>query len=333
MRILLKHKKHKRVEKMKNIKNILLTFVLIVLSISMVACGKEADEAGGGGTNKDKEAVTIKHELGEITLESKAEKIIVFDYGVLDSLDTIGETVIGLPKKTLPSYLDKYSSEDYKDVGSLQEPNFELIYELEPDLIIISERQADKYEEFKEIAPTLYLNIDGAAYIDSFKNNLNILGQIFEKEDKVSGKIKEVEEKIGAIKKKTAGMDENGLFVMANDGSLSVYGSDSRFGLLYNELGISPVDESIDSSTHGQKISFEYIVDKDPDYIFVMDRAMVTGAETSAEKILDNDLMKMTKAYKNNNITYLDAHIWYVSAGGIKATKTMIDEVLEGISK
>lgn len=320
---------------MKNIKKIVLTFLVMALSVSMIACGKQADEAGAEDISKDEQplTVTIKHELDEITLEKNPEKVIIFDYGVLDSLDNMGESVIGLPKKSLPSYLDKYSSEEYKDVGSLQEPNFELIYELEPDLIIISGRQVDLYEEFKEIAPTLYLNINGAEYIDSFKNNLNTLGEIFEKEDEISSEIKEVEEKIETVNEKTDNMDENGLFVMANDGSLSVYGADSRFGLLYNELGMTPVDQAIESSTHGQKISFEYIVEKDPDYIFVMDRAMVTGAETTAEKTLDNDLMELTKAYKNDNIIYLDAHIWYVASGGITATKTMIDEVLQGINK
>lgn len=320
---------------MKKMKKIVLMLLTMILSVSIIACSKEADEVGEVDANKEEESVsmTIKHELDEITIDKNPGKIIVFDYGVLDSLDKLGEDIIGLPKKTLPLYLEQYSNDKYTDVGSLQEPNFEKIYELEPDLIIISGRQADLYEDFKEIAPTLYLNIDGAQYIDSFKNNLNILGEVFQKEDKAAAEIKEVEEKIEAIKEKTDGMDETGLFVMANDGSLSVYGPDSRFGLLYNELGVTPVDESIESSTHGQKISFEYIVEKDPDYIFVMDRALVTGAETSAEKTLDNDLMKMTKAYKNDNIIYLDAHIWYVASGGVTATKTMIDEVEEGISK
>ena len=69
---------------------------------------------------------------------------------------------------------------------------------------------------------------------------------------------------------------------MANDGNLSAFGVGSRFGILHNEFGVAPVDETIKPSGHGDKISFEYIVEKDPDYIYVMDRAAIVGGDVSA---------------------------------------------------
>ena len=106
---------------------------------------------------------------------------------------------------------------------------------------------------------------------------------------------------------------------MHNDGNLSVFGEGSRFGVLYKEFGIVPADENIESSTHGQ-ISFEYMVEKSR-LLYVMDRAAITGGEISAKQILNNDLIKSTKAYKEDNIIYLDSPIWYVAAGGITATE------------
>lgn len=114
------------------------------------------------------------------------------------------------------------------------------------------------------------------------------------------------------------------------EGSLSVYGLGSRYGMLYNEFGFKPADENIESATHGQKVSFEYIVEVNPDYLFVMDRADVTGGESSSG-ILDNQLIQATDAYKNDNISYLDAHIWYVSSGGITGTMRMVEQVTEAI--
>lgn len=43
-----------------------------------------------------------------------------------------------------------------------------------------------------------------------------------------------------------------------------------------------------------------------------MDRAAVAGEDISAKQVIKNDLIKSTTAYKNANITYLDAHVWYV---------------------
>ncbi len=70
-----------------------------------------------------------------------------------------------------------------------------------------------------------------------------------------------------------------------------------------------------------KKISFEYIVEKKSRLLYVMDRAAITGGEISAKQILNNDLIKSTKAYKEDNIIYLDSPIWYVAAGGITATE------------
>src|SRR5699024_4831591 len=101
--------------------------------------------------------------------------------------------------------------------------------------------------------------------------------------------------------------------------------------LIYNELGFKPVDESIEVSTHGQQISFEYIVDKNPVYIFVIDRGAALGNEGTAQSILDNDLIKSTDAYKNGRILYMDSQSWYTIAGGFSSTETMLNDIWDFI--
>src|SRR5699024_10477459 len=144
-----------------------------------------------------------------------------------------------------------------EDVGSLQEPNFEKIYELEPDLIIISGRQGNLYDEFKEIAPTVYLAIDGEDYIGSFKNNMGVLGEIFGKKAFIEAELEKIEETMKGLNEEANKSNENALLIMVSDGNLSAYGEGSRFGILYKEFGLTPVDKNIESSTHGQKITFE----------------------------------------------------------------------------
>lgn len=312
---------------MKKLKKVGLLLIAIVTTFALVACSFEPEAISQEEGNHESASIIIKHELDEVSIKKSPKRVIVFDYGILDALDKIGEDIIGLPKSSLPSYLDKFKGEDYVDVGTLKEPNFEKIYELQPDLIIISTRQASLYSEFKKIAPTVYLAINDGDYMNSFKNNMKALGQIFDKEELIEDEVNNIENAIRALNEKAKSIAKNALFVMANDGNLSAYGQDSRFGILYNEFGLTPVDEDIKASTHGQKITFEYIMEKDPDYIFVMDRAAVAGGDVSAKQVMDNDLIKSTKAFKNNDIIYLDAHVWYVSSGGITGTMKMIEEV------
>jgi len=44
---------------------------------------------------------------------------------------------------------------------------------------------------------------------------------------------------------------------MVNEGSMNVYGSGSRFNVIYNELGFTPTDANIEVSKHGQSINSE----------------------------------------------------------------------------
>lgn len=326
---------------MKRLKGLILALVVIISAFGLVACSTAPETEGTSAEANNQEVnevveyepVTIVHELGETIIEDKPERVIIFDYGILDAMDKIGEDIVGLPKATLPTYLDKFASDEYEDVGSLKEPNFEKIYELAPDLIIISTRQATLYDDFTKIAPTVYLPLDGADYLNSFKHNMDVIGEIFHKEDMISEEVSKIEAAIADLNEQASAITENALFVMANDGSLSVFGVDSRFGILYEEFGLTLVDESIESDTHGQKISYEYIVDKDPDYLFVMDRSAVTGGDISASQVMENDLMKKTKAYQNDNIIYVDSHVWYVSSGGLTGTMKMVEEVQSSLSK
>lgn len=276
--------------------------------------------------------IKISHKLGEAVLSAKPKKVVVFDYGTLDSLDKMDIEIAGLPKSSIPAHLAKYKDDKYLDLGTLFEPNFEKIHEIKPDVIFISGRQSKAYEELNKIAPTIYVNIEDGKYMESFKNNLEILGKVFNKEEMVKEEIEKVNEAINIVNKKVSKSGNKALMTLVNEGALSVYGKDSRFSLIYNELGFPLADENIENSTHGQKISFEYIVEKNPDYMFVVDRgAVVAGGNKSMNKVLENDLIKTTLAYKDSKIISLNAEYWYISPGGLGATIEMIKEIEESI--
>lgn len=311
----------------------IFSFLLIgILSLGILT-GCSQEDKGVSIDSEDKNELVIKHELGESKLDSMPERVVVFDYGILDSMDELGlgDRVIGLAKKSLPDYLDKYKSDKYEDLGSLQEPNFEKIYELEPDLIIIGDRQAKLYKEFQEIAPTLPISVMNGEYMALLRKNLGYIGEIFDMEEEVNKKIATLEGDIEELNKLAKEKEGKALFIMANDGELNVYGRGSRFGVLFNEFGLSPVDENIDTSTHGQKVGYEYIIDKDPDYIFVMDRGQIAGGDTTAKDVMENDLMKTSKAYKNKRIIYLNSPVWYVASGGLESTAIMVEDVVNGL--
>lgn len=300
------------------------SILFVTMFIFLVAC-----QAGSENGASDQEYIEITHELGKVSVPVNPEKVVVFDFGALDTLDNLGIEVVGIPKGNVPSYLKKYEDESYENVGSLKEPDFDMIANINPDLIIISGRQSTLYDELSKLGATVYVDVDTGRYMESVKENLETLGKIFEKEAEIEAEIEKIEEKIAALNEQVAQTDQKALIILANDGKISAYGPKSRFGLIHDVFGVPAIDEKIEASTHGQNVSFEYIVEKDPDLLYVIDRAAVVGGETAAESFVENKLIEQTKAYKNDQIYYLDPNYWYLSGGGIISLQEMIHHISE----
>ncbi|MCM3612245.1 siderophore ABC transporter substrate-binding protein [Planococcus sp. MERTA32b] len=312
-------------------KLLLIAFTLMMVAF-LAACGADEEAtdsktAAADTKEASTETVTVTHELGETTFDKNPEKVVVFDFGILDSMDKLGiEAVAGVPQANIPSYLEKFAdAEKYENVGTLKEADFEAIHAMDPDLIIISGRQAAMYEEFTDIAPTVHLGVDTTKYMESFESNMNTLGEIFGKEDEVKEELAAIETQIEDVK--ASATDEKALIVLANEGKVSAYGAASRFGIIHDVFGVEQADEGIEASTHGQSISFEYILETNPDMIFVVDRNAAVGTDASAKDSLENELVQKTTAFKEDKIIYLDPDYWYLSGGGLQSVSEMVKEI------
>ncbi|MDO5517757.1 MAG: siderophore ABC transporter substrate-binding protein [Clostridium sp.] len=305
--------------------------LLSLVGAAVVTAGLFTGCSSSSTESKVAETVTITDRNGEVEVPKNPENVVVLDLGSLDILDELGVEVAGLPKSNLPKYLEEYKDEKYTDIGGVKEFSFETINELEPDLIIIEGRQADSLEELSKIAPTIQLGSVGTDYYNGLKSNADTLGVIFGKEDEVAEKFSTFDARINAINEKVKSENLNALVAMVSDGSMGVYGSGSRYNIIFNELGFAPTDAGIEVSNHGQSISNEYLAEKNPGYLFVLDKGQITGTDAQpAKELIENELVKTTDTYKNGNIVYLDTQAWYVGGAGFKALDAMLKDV-EGV--
>lgn len=125
---------------------------------------------------------------------------------------------------------------------------------------------------------------------------------------------------------------------LVTSGGFNVLGNDGRCSLIGREAGFANVgaDAQPGTSTHGNEASFEFLVDKDPDYLFVLDRdaAIGTAGAKLAQEVVENELMKGTAAYRDGRIVYL-AHpaVWYTAEGGITALDRMLRDLEDPLLK
>src|SRR5699024_6681430 len=304
------------------------SFIFMIMMV-MTACGEDNNQPDGNNNNNNEDdgTVTIEHELGTAEVPKNPETVAVFDYGTLDTLDELGIDVAAVSQMNVPSYMEQYDTDDYENARNLFEPDCEKLSEVDPDVIFISGRQSDVYEELEELAPTVYLAVDNENYMDSCKENLDVIAEIFDKQDEVDVSYADIEEKIDDLKETTEESGKEALIILANDDKISAYGPSSRFGLIHDVFGVPAVDDEIDASTHGMDVSFEYVVEQDPDILYVVDRGAVVGGESSAKELVENDLVEDTKAYQDDNIYYLNPDYWYLSGGGLESVSEMVDEI------
>nr|WP_034559181.1 siderophore ABC transporter substrate-binding protein [Carnobacterium gallinarum] len=309
----------------------LVAFALVVAACGATGTDKKDASSTANSSSKTIEAKTVKvkDENGEVEVPKNPQRVVVFDMGMLDTINALGEgdKVVGVAKDNLPKYLSKFKEDKFESAGGIKEPDFEKINSLKPDLIIISGRQSDALEELQKIAPTLYLSTDSSDIWNSIQKNVSTIGTIFDKSDDAKKQLDTLSDKIATVNKKASGSDVKTLTVLLNEGSLSAYGKGSRFAILNDVFGFKLADETIKSSTHGQSVTYEYILEKDPDVLFVIDRTKAIGGDTSKNGLTDNELVQKTKAAKNDKIVMLSSDIWYLSGGGLESTKLMLDEV------
>ena len=166
--------------------------------------------------------------------------------------------------------------------------------------------------------------------VESTRENAMTIASIFGLEDHVEALMADFDSRIDALKAFAEG--KTAIVGMTTSGSFNVLGNDGRCSIIGKEIGFENigVDANIDTSTHGNEASFEFIVDKNPDYIFAMDRDAAIGTDGAqmAQEIMENELVESTDAYKNGHVVYL-AHpnVWYTAEGGIQALSEMLSDL------
>lgn len=120
-----------------------------------------------------------------------------------------------------------------------------------------------------------------------------------------------------------------GLFVMTPaTTTMSVFGPKSRFDMLYEEFGFKPaIDITDGGDQHGAEVSKELILQVNPPVIFVLDRAETTGSESGFNNFANDEIIKQTQAAKDGNIYKLSGDQWYTFTGGLRAVRTMINDI------
>ena len=290
-------------------------------AFALAACGGQdgsaSGQAGSAAAEVPAGSVKVQTARGEAVVPQNPERVAVYDLGAVDTLSKLGVKIGASVDSQNLAYLDAPLKDAVK-AGTLFEPNYEALNAYNPQLIVIGSRMAkDKVsDELAKLAPTIDMTAQTDNMKESAKARIDAYGRIFGKQAEADALKAEIDKTFADAKAAAQGKGK-GLVILVNAGKLSAFGPDSRLGgWIHRDIGVPAVDEAIKEGSHGQPVSFEYIKEKNPDWLFVLDRSAAIGEEgQAAREVLNNPLVAQSTAWKKGQVVYLPPET-YLAAGG-----------------
>ncbi|ARF15631.1 ABC transporter substrate-binding protein [Sporosarcina ureae] len=297
----------------------LLVFALMAILV-LAACGGKVEEEKT--PENDKQESTVEKEatqqsaddgaaengmqeityLGETySVPENVERIVITgameameDATVLNIEPVGGITVAGEFPETFKAVVGNTES-----IGEKQQPNFEKILELQPDVILGTTKFKDEVvEKLEQIAPTILVSHIST----NWQDNLKLMAQLGDKEEEAETLLAQYDKDIKAateIKEEFEG--KTVMAIRIRGGSLFVYPEDVFFNpSLYNELGID-VPKVVQKAKAQEEISIEQLAEVNPDVLFI--QVQTSGNqenEQAYEELKKNPIIQNINAFKND---------------------------------
>jgi iron complex transport system substrate-binding protein len=283
---------------------------LLAACASGEGAGTGSSDGGGAAT------ISVQDNNGTQQVASPPSSVVATDNRTFETLADWGVTLTAAARSLMPATNAYADDESIVDLGNHREPDLESVVAVEPDLIINGQRFSQFHDKFAELAPdATILELDprdGEPFADELKRQVEVLGEIFGKQDEAQ----ELGDGLdAAISRVTKAYDSSqkvmAVIVSGGEIGYSAPGVGRTLGPLFDMLGLTPAleVEGADDDHQGDDISVEAIADSNPDWILVMDRdAAIASEEDSqpaAEVIEDSDALAHVTAVTEGNVVYM----------------------------
>ena len=246
------------------------------------------------------------------------ERAVVYDLATLDTMQTLGIPVAGVPKAQFPAYLAGYGDAKYTVVGSLFEPDYDALSKIQPDLIIVGGRSSAKAEVLGKVALTLDFGVKPATMLQDIERNITKIADMYGKQEQGKALVAKIQREVAELNQ-LASQAKPGVLLMAINERIMPQAPGSRFGFLFDVFGAKSMLTAKDLPVRGgPAFTFDDLAKLQPEWIYVIDRntgvgsAAGGGAIVPSQKVFDNAQVKSTPAGQKGQVVFLDPKGWYL---------------------
>ncbi|MFR1707293.1 MAG: heme ABC transporter substrate-binding protein IsdE [Clostridium sp.] len=286
-------------------KKLLSLCLTCLLGVSMVGCA---------ASNKSE---APKEEVKE-TVEKTEERIIASSVSVVEILDAMGISMVGVPTS---SYDLPESVKEVTRIGNPMKPDMEIVKSLDPTTVVsVDTLSSDLKESFNSLnIPIEFLNLSS---YEGLKSSIVQLGETFDKQEEATKLVEQFKDKEEEIAKKVEGQEgPSVLVVFGASGSFMVATESTYVGDLVKKVGGKNILEGTEGSFI--PVDMEFLADKNPDVILLMTHANPEESKAAFEKEFEtNEAWQHFDAVKNDKVYALEPGYFGMSAN-LLATDAM----------
>ncbi|WP_416150816.1 ABC transporter substrate-binding protein [Salipaludibacillus sp. HK11] len=251
-------------------------------------------------TEVEEEAETrkVEHLYGETEVPMNPEKIVLLSHvsweGSLVSVGVKPFAVMAYDNEFPPHLTDELAG--VTALPYADEINPEEIVDLNPDLLIISDRYKPLYDQLSSTIPTVVVEVGGDWKEDHLKV-AEAAGKLEEGKKIIEDMEKQAEEIGDRIREKVG--DDTFMAVAINKEDIRVFGTTNHAtnSLLFDDLKLIPAENLPED--FGENISIEGLVKYNPDHIF--DVTFFNSGEYY-NSVTDGEVWNNLEAVKNENV-------------------------------
>lgn len=291
----------------------IILFVIIVCLSFCVACSRKEPVSNNEiqNVNVSNNINVVDYENRTVTLTAIPKRIIVMSDTILGPMVQMGasENIIGIDVKVQKNSDNLYGCIVHPElknlpiVGSVKEPNFEKIIELDPDLIIIksSGDAADNIQTKTGIPVISMKTLNGLDY-----HLYELLGQVLGKEEKSKELITIMQSDVVELTEKLSSIPEE----ERKKAFCSIFTSNKEFGNTFKDMismrlggGINVAETVNDVNSWGlATVSKEQILEWDPDYLFV--EKPMTDSSATLEDVKADPILQLLDCVNSSDLYY-----------------------------
>lgn len=255
--------------------------------------------------------VVITDSLGNEVAISSANHVISLYGSFTEAYLLAGGTVIGTTQDAIEERGMTFSDE-VTMIGTVKEPNLELLITLQPDFVILSADIANQAELDRTLSgmgiPHAYFRVDT---FEDYCTMMSELVKLTGRTDLYAKNVTEVAERIDAfLTSIPEGNNPSVLLIRAFSTGAKAKTTDNFTGMMLEEFHTYNIASAHESLL--EDLSIETIIAEDPDFIFVTTMGSETAAlENLAEQIESNPAWSTLSAVQNDRYIVLPKDLFH----------------------